>query len=400
VFIEPHEPSAEALLAHLQRLRCSAKRCTDPAGLRAALSCSHDGPAPWVLLATDSDDGFRLLEQVVDLVEPGQVVEMARNTSDAADPAPWLAGSPRVLVKPISRAALMAALSDAGPLNDSAAVPAAVPPELLSEAGLPRLMHVLVVDDDALNRSIVSGLLRHAGYGVSTADNGRRVLQLLPELDRIDLVLMDCQMPGMDGLEVTRRLRAGEAGLAGCTVPILALTANAFAEDRQACMAAGMNDFLSKPVKASTLNAAIRRWTAAAADPGASATAPGRAPVFDPTVLAALPMVADGSEPEFALEMLAQYLQGSSDLVQRCSRALAVDEPTTVRLGVHTLRSSSAQVGATALADLAGEIEERLRAGATFNRDDLDRLAHQHRLAVATISTHLRHQRTESGSTA
>jgi signal transduction histidine kinase/CheY-like chemotaxis protein/HPt (histidine-containing phosphotransfer) domain-containing protein len=405
VVIEPHEPSAEALLAHLQRLGAEARRCTDPAGLRDALSCSRGAPLPWVLLAADSDDGFTLLEPVADLVEPSQVVAMAGHSSDAVERARSLPASARALVKPITRAALIAALSDADPLTAVPSIPAPPAPAPRLETGFQRLTHVLVVDDDALNRSIVSGLLRHAGFCVFTADSGHRVLQLLPELDRIDVVLMDCQMPGMDGLEVTRRLRAGEAGPAGCTVPILALTANAFAEDRQACIAAGMNDFLSKPVKASTLHEAIRRWTAAApntaaADAGASAPAPGPAPVFDPAVLAALPMVADGSEPGFALEMLAQYLKGSSDLVQRCSRALAAGDAAAVRLGVHTLRSTSAQVGARALADLAGAIEERLRAGAPFDDGDLNRLLHQHRLAVASITAHLRHHRAESGSTA
>jgi len=87
---------------------------------------------------------------------------------------------------------------------------------------------------------------------------------------------MDWQMPDMDGLEVTRRLRAGEAGRHGRVVPIVALTANAFVEDRNACLASGMNDFLTKPVLAASLEATVGRWTqharrsAAAAPPAAT----------------------------------------------------------------------------------------------------------------------------------
>ena len=78
----------------------------------------------------------------------------------------------------------------------------------------------------------------------------------------VDVVLMDWQMPDMDGLEVTRRLRAGKAGRFARVVPIIALTANAFAEDRAACLAAGMNDYLTKPVLLQNLLDAVYRWTA------------------------------------------------------------------------------------------------------------------------------------------
>jgi CheY-like chemotaxis protein len=117
-----------------------------------------------------------------------------------------------------------------------------------------------VVEDDRVNQSIVCAMLRNAGYRTSTADDGAQALALLSCND-YDMVLMDWQMPDMDGLEVTRRLRAGAAGRHGKAVPIVALTANAFVEDRTACLAAGMNDFLTKPVLAASLEATVGRWT-------------------------------------------------------------------------------------------------------------------------------------------
>ena len=118
---------------------------------------------------------------------------------------------------------------------------------------------VLVVEDDAMNQMIVCSMLQNAGYLTSTADDGAQALDLLSR-ETFDLVLMDWQMPDMDGLEVTRRLRSGAVGDFGTVVPIVALTANAFAEDRAACLAAGMNDFLTKPVLAESLIAAVTRW--------------------------------------------------------------------------------------------------------------------------------------------
>jgi two-component system sensor histidine kinase BarA len=121
---------------------------------------------------------------------------------------------------------------------------------------------VLVVEDDPINQTIVCAMLQNAGYRTSTANDGSSALARIGR-ERFDLVLMDWQMPDMDGLEVTRRLRAGAVGRHGEVVPIVALTANAFAEDRALCLAAGMNDFLTKPVLAASLEAALSRWTAA-----------------------------------------------------------------------------------------------------------------------------------------
>jgi two-component system sensor histidine kinase BarA len=118
---------------------------------------------------------------------------------------------------------------------------------------------VLVVEDDLVNQTIVASMLTQAGFSVEVAGDGHSALQLFAEM-RFHLVLMDWQMPDMDGLEVTRRLRAGAAGARGRSVPIVAVTANAFAEDRAACLAAGMNDFLTKPVVSTLLVQTANRW--------------------------------------------------------------------------------------------------------------------------------------------
>ncbi len=111
-------------------------------------------------------------------------------------------------------------------------------------------------------------------------------------------------------------------------------------------------------------------------------------------------MVADGSAPEFALELLDHFQQGSQALVDRCRHALAADDPAAARHALHTLMSTSAQVGALALAGLAGALDQGLRAGARFNTQDLDRLAQQHSLAAAAITTHLGQQRLHTRTTA
>ena len=127
----------------------------------------------------------------------------------------------------------------------------------LQELQLGSTQHVLVAEDNEINRRVVGGMLKRIGCHVTFAMDGREALQLVEHRD-FELVLMDCQMPEMDGFEATRAIRA--LGDDYAELPILALTANVMAEDREACLAAGMNDFLSKPVKLDMLRVAVERW--------------------------------------------------------------------------------------------------------------------------------------------
>ncbi|WP_348751988.1 ATP-binding protein [uncultured Aquincola sp.] len=260
-FFEPHEPSAEALAAMLQRMQVPAERVTDAQWLHdrlAAVQAAGD-EAPWLLVATESAQAWALLERCADTLDPERVIAMNDAPSHAADRAREHLQLPRSVLKPVLRAALVSRLGwrRDGPPPDTAEPPSAAPP-----LGLPAL-RLLVVDDDPTNQMIVTAMLANAGLGVQSADDGRSALALLRQ-HRFDLVLMDWQMPDMDGLEVTRRIRNGVAGTHNATIPVVALTANAFAEDRAACLAVGMNDFLTKPVVAQQLLNVVHRWTAQA----------------------------------------------------------------------------------------------------------------------------------------
>ena len=370
LYFEPHEPSAQALHAQFERLGCPARRCRNAAELHEWFK--HAGraePQPWLLVNTDVPEASELLAQAATLFAPARMIGMSSAENSAGHARRPQLSLPRSITKPVLRAALasrLVASPDVSKASDAA------PLKPLTADAPHATTHVLVVEDDALNQTIVCRLLRHAGYRVSAVNDGQGALAALRDVAYY-IVLMDWQMPDMDGLEVTRRVRVGESGAAASQVPIVALTANAFAEDRDACLAAGMNDFLTKPVMANQLRAAIERWalrpkvtstaapTQATVTPAAAPPDSSRPPVFDPALLDALPMVADGSDPGYGQELLDAFMSSVPASLTTLRQAAARGEAKTVLRLVHTLKSSSAAVGALALAARAEAAENELR---------------------------------------
>ncbi len=259
VFFEPHEASARALASQLVRLGCEAVRCQTPRELRECLARYAEAREdPWLFAAVDDAEAWALLEEAIAAWPPARVVGMATSESPAAEGIRRRLGVGRNLIKPVLRSALVSRLGEAA---DPRAVrlPVVATPRTAAQT-IASTKHVLVVEDDPTNQMIVCHMLHKAGYLTSIANNGTEALALLSE-QAFDVVLMDWQMPDLDGLEVTRRLRRGDAGRFAQVVPIIALTANAFSEDRIACLQAGMNDFLTKPILGAHLTAAVQRWT-------------------------------------------------------------------------------------------------------------------------------------------
>jgi len=228
---------------------------------------------------------------------------------------------------------------------------------------------VLLVEDNQINQLVATAMLARLGLSVTLATGGAEAVKLVQE-HAFSMVLMDCQMPGMDGLEATRRIRAWEQATRAPPLPIVALTANAMDGDREACLAAGMSDYIAKPLSGAALEKLVTLYIA----PEPALPEPDTVPVFDAAVLASLPMVADGSEPDFPRILLEHYLRDSSDIMVRCAEAAAACDGDVALRGVHTLKSSSAEVGALALAAFANALEGRMRTGRRIGKQDLDGL--------------------------
>jgi signal transduction histidine kinase/DNA-binding response OmpR family regulator len=163
----------------------------------------------------------------------------------------------RTLTKPVKRDALLEAVLETLHPQKAAPAPTSVPvtPELTSAS-----VRVLVVEDNLVNQKLIAHLLKRMGASVILAGNGFEALDRLADT-AVDIVLMDCQMPDLDGYETTQRIRAGTAGERAKHLPVIAVTAHALASDRERCLLAGMTDYLTKPIEPAALRNMLDRYT-------------------------------------------------------------------------------------------------------------------------------------------
>ena len=305
----------------------------------------------------------------------------------------------RILTKPIKASSLFDVLAELLAGRATTASPS------LSTALDPGFadahpLRILVAEDNATNRRLAERLLDRLGYGATLVEDGRRAVQAAGE-DDFDVILMDVQMPELDGLQATQRIREVQ----GSRPWIVAITANTMAADRRACQDAGMDDYVSKPIRAERLVAALTRASThrrsrvgsnEPADPTAGALVtgtpdgngpargdPGTAPagaltaerLLDPAVLERLvEMMGDRG---FVVSLLDDLENEAGLALQRLRSATDLD---AVRHDAHSLKSSSGQLGAIALSQTARALEAAAIAGDQSRVDDLigeleDRLA-------------------------
>ncbi len=210
-----------------------------------------------------------------------------------------------------------------------------------------RKSRILLVEDNPVNLMVAQRLLQVLGAECDTAGNGQVALEKLDGGD-YDMVLMDCQMPVLDGYAATRRWREIEQERSlDHRMPIVAMTANAMAGDRQKCLDAGMDDYLAKPVTRGDLERCIERWRGASLSvpdtlPPPEQMASRLPPVLNAGVLDELREVL-GSEVD---KIIAVYLEDAPRLIAQLERAAVSGDPIALRVAAHTLKSSSGNVGA------------------------------------------------------
>jgi PAS domain S-box-containing protein len=274
-----------------------------------------------------------------------------------------------VLAKPVTAAALLECLAAAGnsgkaPAENPVSQRAAAAPEQASLEAI-RGARVLLVEDNEMNQEVATALLEDAGVVVEVAAHGQAALEKL-SVTRYELVFMDMQMPVMDGVTATRKIRltldAGE-------LPIIAMTANAMATDRETCVEAGMNDFLSKPIDTAQLQAALLRWLrprqpAEAASPRAAPPVPPATPdaglrISGIDTRAGLASV--GGNLALYRTLLQKFVKTRATAATEAQAALVAGESETALRIAHTLKGIAATIGAAETSAAAARLEEALR---------------------------------------
>jgi signal transduction histidine kinase/DNA-binding response OmpR family regulator len=260
----------------------------------------------------------------------------------------------RRLAKPVRQSMLRRALHEAlqaVPFHEVSSAPAMRAPE--NEPVLDHLS-VLLVEDNMVNRTLALEMLLRLGCDAMHAGNGVEALDAL-EKQEFDVVLMDCQMPVMDGFIATRKLREREAFKKLEPTRVVALTANALAGDREACLAAGMNDYLAKPFTLAQLRNILL--------PSKVSRSAANKVTLDHSAIEAVRQLDPDGNDRLLARLIALYRDDSSQLLADIDNGMKVGDAEAVARAAHTLKSSSANLGATNVAAIARKIETSARQG-------------------------------------
>jgi two-component system sensor histidine kinase/response regulator len=368
VLVVDDNPSARAILAEpLARLGMSVAQAGSGEEALAALETATFDLVfmDWKMPGLDGIETTQRIRTGGAVAQVPEVVLVTAFGREEVRQAAESAGVRGFLVKPVSASTLLDTVV-------TLFAPEAAPPAAEAAGVTTGLAgaRVLLVEDHEVNRMVATGLLERVGVAIDVAVNGREAVERVRAGGPYDAVLMDLQMPEMDGIEATGAIRADARFR---TLPIIAMTAHALVEERQRCLDAGMNDHVAKPIELETLVATLRRWIGPRAGarpappaPGAPADAepagparPGRPGPVD--VDAALARI--GGDREMYRRLAAGFVQREADAAARIAGALEGGDRALAGRVAHTLRGLAATMGADGLAGDAERIEKALGAG-------------------------------------
>jgi signal transduction histidine kinase/DNA-binding response OmpR family regulator/HPt (histidine-containing phosphotransfer) domain-containing protein len=340
----------------------------------AALHAAEDAGRPFELAILDMHmpqvDGLQLAQaiQAEDRLARTRLVMLSSTYANADEAQRRQLGILRYLYKPVRRLDLLRALLSAMAPGASGSVAAGGAPPVRQWQALNG--SVLLVEDNPINQGVAKAMLGKLGLRWQCADDGEQALRCLREAD-FDLVLMDCQMPVMDGFEATAAIRA-LADPRKRQVPIIAMTANAMQGDEQACRRAGMDAFLAKPYTLAALHEAVVPYiggTAAAAPAGTAAPAASGPQLINRKTIDALMELDEDGGSGLVNELVGSFLGSAAEHLARLEAALRANDGAALAKLAHSYKSGAANLGAEHLARCFRELEDCGRRG------DLERAA-------------------------
>ena len=362
----------------------------------------------WGMREESAEDGFRALEKlraaaaagasfhlvILDMMMPGMDgIELARAIkAEPAIAAPYLvmltsvglrgdatqardSGIDGYLSKPVRQSELYDCIATV--MGKAVGDGSLITRHNISKPRQRSNARLLLAEDNPVNQEVALGMLEMLGYRADVASDGQEVLEALARVS-YDLILMDCQMPRLDGYEATRTIRRQEQAGPKQRIPIVALTANVMAEDRERCLAAGMDDYLPKPLSREELERVLTHWlgpsrasTTPAAEENPSPVAPrletvaGQDAVLDNKALDAIRALQREGAPNILDKVIELYLSSVPELIQQMSIAAVKNDAPALQIAAHSLKSSSANVGALLLSALCKELEMMGRTNST-----------------------------------
>jgi len=305
-------------------------------------------------------DGFTLARLIKRDPQLGAVpVVMLTSIGSAADIARFRrVGIDRYLHKPVKHSDLLDALVTLFGVSTRHGRPAGGP---APAAQARRRLRLLLAEDNRVNRKLVVKLLQRRGHGVKAVENGRAAVEAIESAgdSPFDVVLMDLQMPEMSGLEATGAIRAREQARGG-HVPIVALTAHAMQGDRERCLAAGMDGYLSKPIDVKELIATVEGFGGGRRDRSPKSR---REPVGSALFDEQSALACTGGDRRLLKEVVAIFRSEYPSALRRIERAVRRKDGEALRAAAHALKGSIATVGSAAGREAAGELEQIARSG-------------------------------------
>lgn len=365
--LSPCEPIATSLAHQLKHWRAAHVECSASMQANTLTAALNQGEYDLALV----DESL-----AEDTLPAHSATPIAVMTHHLQRLPPTAAGASRPfrLIKPVTPAELEKLLQNTGlaPRSDSPAEQRDSPMPSTDESGSSTTinlsgMDVLIVDDNKINQEVAVGLIEDSGATLHTADNGLEAIRALTA-NTFQLVLMDCQMPVMDGLTATQQIRSGIAGENAKTVPIVAMTASAMAGDRERCMAAGMDDYITKPLDPAELESKLVYWshqikrkkpivaggsTSKVKVAGAAAPDLNNYAVWD---ISALEKRVKHKQDRM-LELIRIFKEFTPEKVKQLCAALQAGDLPLISSLAHSIKGSTGNIGAVRMQHLCHQIE-------------------------------------------